>query len=82
MIVVNGPASALAGVDRSYIETEAKRARSELARRRLCLHDRAALPVQGAAAIVVDDGIATGAGGHDRGVAIRSRRIRVPECAR
>ncbi|MEP7296441.1 MAG: phosphoribosyltransferase family protein [Burkholderiales bacterium] len=60
-IVLNDELSDLAGADRSHIEAEALRARSELERRRsVYLHGRAPLGVQGATVIVVDDGIATG----------------------
>ena len=50
-----------AGIDTEYIEREAEVQRGEIARRRhLYLGARAAVPVEGCTAIVVDDGIATG----------------------
>ncbi len=49
------------GTSREYIADEAKIEWQEIARRRaLYLQGRAPVPVQGATAIVVDDGIATG----------------------
>jgi putative phosphoribosyl transferase len=49
------------GVERADIDAQARREFAEIARRRgLYLGGRAPLPVSGATAIVVDDGIATG----------------------
>ena len=60
-LVVDPAALALAGVDRAYVEAQALRERPEIERRRqLYLAHRAPAVVEGATAIVVDDGIATG----------------------
>jgi putative phosphoribosyl transferase len=60
-IVVDEQTSAYAGVDRRYIDAEAKAELREIERRRKAyLGGRAPVPVAGATAIVVDDGIATG----------------------
>jgi putative phosphoribosyl transferase len=50
------------GVDRGYVERQAQAEVNEIARRRtLYVGSRAAVPVEGRSAIVIDDGIATGA---------------------
>jgi putative phosphoribosyl transferase len=60
-IVVDDEVQRLTGVDRDYIEAQALRELREIERRRrVYLRDRAPLPLAGATAIVVDDGIATG----------------------
>jgi len=60
-IVIDEEMQGLPGVDRDYIEVQAKRAFQEIERRRsVYLRGRAPLPLHGATAIVVDDGIATG----------------------
>lgn len=60
--VLNEDVCAGLGVPKAYIRDEAARQLAEIARRRLAyVGDRAPLPVAGRTAIVVDDGIATGA---------------------
>ena len=60
-IVIDEPMLREAGIGRDYIEAEARLALQEIDRRRaLYLAGRAPLPLAGATAIVVDDGIATG----------------------
>ena len=60
-IVIDEPMLRKAGIGRDYIEAEARLALQEIDRRRaLYLAGRAPLPLAGATAIVVDDGIATG----------------------
>jgi putative phosphoribosyl transferase len=60
-IVVDEPVRAMGGIGRDYIEAQAQHELQEIERRRqLYLPGRAPLPVLGATAIVVDDGIATG----------------------
>ena len=60
-IVVDAEVQAMAGVDRHYIDAQASRELGEIERRRaLYLRGRTPLPLAGATAIVVDDGIATG----------------------
>jgi len=60
-IVVDAEVQAMAGVDRDYIDAQARRELKEIERRRrIYLRGRAPLPLAGATAIVVDDGIATG----------------------
>lgn len=60
-IVVDDETSSLTGVDRSYIDKQAKRELIEIERRRrVYLGDRVPVEIKGATAIVVDDGIATG----------------------
>jgi putative phosphoribosyl transferase len=61
-LVVNEDVIGLAGVDRDYIDREAKRELAEIERRRQAyLGGRARVPLEGRTLIVVDDGIATGA---------------------
>jgi putative phosphoribosyl transferase len=60
-IVVDEQTLGYAGVDRRYVEAEAETALQEIRRRRaLYLGGRAAVAVEGATVVVVDDGIATG----------------------
>jgi putative phosphoribosyl transferase len=60
-LVVDEQTCALTGADPAYIEKEKARELREIERRRhIYLRGRAALPVEGATVIVVDDGIATG----------------------
>lgn len=74
-IVVDAEIAAATGVDDAYIRREAARERRENERRRhLYLHDRAAVPLEGATAIVVDDGIATGTTVRAALKALRRRR--------
>jgi len=61
-IVVNEDVMRLAGLDRGYIDQEAKRELAEIERRRKAyLGGRPRVPLEGRTLIVVDDGIATGA---------------------
>ncbi|MFZ1104878.1 MAG: phosphoribosyltransferase family protein, partial [Hyphomicrobiaceae bacterium] len=61
-IVINEDVISLAGLDRDYIDQEAKRELAEIERRRqVYLGGRARVPLEGRTLIVVDDGIATGA---------------------
>jgi putative phosphoribosyl transferase len=61
-IVINEDVIGLAGVDRNYIDQEAKRELAEIERRRQAyLGGRPRVPLEGRTLIVVDDGIATGA---------------------
>ncbi len=60
-IVVDDEMVALAGVDRDYIDAQARLQMHEIERRRrVYLQGRAPVSVEGATVIVVDDGIATG----------------------
>lgn len=60
-IVIDEETSAMSGLDRDYIETQARLELQEIERRRsVYLAGRAPVPVEGATVIVVDDGIATG----------------------
>ena len=60
-IVVDEQTRAYGGVDRSSIEAQARKEWQEIERRRLIYRrGRPAVPLEGATAIVVDDGIATG----------------------
>jgi putative phosphoribosyl transferase len=60
-IVVDDETMAMTGVDRAYIEAEAKQELREIERRRrVYLRGRAPVGVDGATVVVVDDGIATG----------------------
>lgn len=61
-LVINEDVKRLAGVLDDYIEQEKQRQLKEIERRRkLWLGTRARVPVKGKTALVVDDGIATGA---------------------
>lgn len=76
-IVVNEAIAAQAGLDRGAIEALAAVQLREIARRRaVYLRDRPAVPVAGRSAIVVDDGIATGA---TMRAALRAVRQRNPD---
>lgn len=71
-MVVNKEIADAAGLDRAAINRLAEPARAELRRRRaLYLGDRPPVPLTGKVAIIVDDGIATGATMH---AAIKSIR--------
>ena len=71
-MVVNEDVADAVGLDRAAIDRLAEPARAELRRRRaLYLGDRTPVPLTGKTAIIVDDGIATGATMH---AAIRSIR--------
>ncbi len=60
-IVIDDEVRRMADVDRDYIEAQALTELKEIERRRqVYLRGRAPLPLAGATAIVVDDGIATG----------------------
>jgi putative phosphoribosyl transferase len=60
-IVIDEETCASTGVDRDYIDAQAKRELSEIERRRsVYLQGRSPLSVHGATAILVDDGLATG----------------------
>lgn len=60
-IVIDEETSAMTGVDRDYIEAQARLELQEIERRRsVYLAGRTPVPVEGATVIVVDDGIATG----------------------
>jgi len=62
VLVVNENVRRMTGASEAYLETEKERELAELARRRArYLAGRAPAPVAGRTAIVVDDGIATGA---------------------
>lgn len=61
-IVVNEDVVRLAGVERSYIDRQAKEELAEIERRRHAyLEGRPRVPLEGRTLILVDDGIATGA---------------------
>jgi putative phosphoribosyl transferase len=61
-LAINEDTLAYTGADHAYVEREAVRQRAEVARRRsLYLGGRAVMAVVGRTAIVVDDGMATGA---------------------
>ncbi|MDJ0951293.1 MAG: phosphoribosyltransferase family protein [Alphaproteobacteria bacterium] len=61
-VVVNPEVVSLAGVGQDYIDAEVKRELAEIERRRgRYLRGRARVPIKYRTAIVVDDGIATGA---------------------
>jgi putative phosphoribosyl transferase len=60
-VVIDHETLRMTGATKAYVDREAKAELREIVRRRTAyLHDRAALPVEGKTAIVVDDGIATG----------------------
>ncbi|HSQ73676.1 MAG TPA: phosphoribosyltransferase [Rubrivivax sp.] len=60
-LVVDELTSRLSGVDRDYIDRQARKELQEIRRRRqLYLSGRVPVPVAGATVIVVDDGVATG----------------------
>jgi putative phosphoribosyl transferase len=60
-IVVDETTSRMCGVDRDYIDQQARLEMREIERRRrIYLAGRAPVPVAGATVIVIDDGVATG----------------------
>jgi len=60
-MVIDTDVQRAAGVDRAYIEAEAKKQLREIERRRRAyLGGRSPIPLEGRTVIVVDDGIATG----------------------
>jgi putative phosphoribosyl transferase len=60
-IVLDDETMAMTGVDQAYVQAEAKSELAEIERRRgVYLRGRTPIGVEGATAIVVDDGIATG----------------------
>jgi putative phosphoribosyl transferase len=74
-IVIDEETSSYCGVDREYIESQARAELPEIERRRrLYLAGRAPLDVAGATVIVVDDGIATGTTVRAALKALRRRR--------
>ena len=74
-VVLDDEVVRMAGLDDAYIQREAQHELREIERRRaLYLRGRAALPVAGATAIVVDDGIATGTSMRAALKALRRRR--------
>lgn len=74
-MVVNDDVADAAGLDRAAIDRLAEPARAELRRRRaLYLGDRSPVALAGKTAIIVDDGIATGATIHAAIRSIRNRR--------
>jgi putative phosphoribosyl transferase len=76
-IVVNEDVISLAGLDRDYIDQEAKRELAEIERRRKAyLGGRPRVPLEGRTLIVVDDGIATGASIR---AALKALRRRAPK---
>lgn len=75
-LVVNEDVLAALGLSEEYVRSEARREVEEIERRRQAyLGGRASVPVAGRTAIVVDDGIATGA---TMRVALRAVRRRQP----
>lgn len=61
-LAINEDVLAIAGLDHGYVEHEAQAETREIERRRkLYMGARKPVPVQGRSAIVIDDGIATGA---------------------
>jgi putative phosphoribosyl transferase len=76
-LVVNRDVLAIAGMTEADLEAAERRELPEIdRRRRLYLGDRAHLPVEGRDAIVVDDGIATGATTRAALKGVRRRRPR------
>jgi putative phosphoribosyl transferase len=74
-IVFNEDVISLAGVERDYIDRQAKRELAEIDRRRQTyLGDRPRVPLEGRILVVVDDGIATGASMRAALKALRRRR--------
>lgn len=75
-IVENAEVMRLVGASRDYLREEAARELAELERRRRAyLGDRAAVALEGKVAVVVDDGVATGA---TMRAALRGVRRRAP----
>jgi putative phosphoribosyl transferase len=74
-IVVDDEVQRMAGVDRDYIEAQALAGLKEIERRREAyLRGRSPLPLAGATAVVVDDGLATGTTMRAALKALRRRR--------
>jgi putative phosphoribosyl transferase len=74
-IVLDRETMAMTGVDQAYVDAEAKGELAEIERRRgVYLRGRAPIGVEGATAIVVDDGIATGTTVRAALKALRRRR--------
>jgi putative phosphoribosyl transferase len=74
-IVVNDEIAAMAGLDRAAIEALAETQLEEIRRRRtIYLKDRAPVELAGRTAIVVDDGLATGATMRAALIAVRRRK--------
>jgi putative phosphoribosyl transferase len=74
-IVVDDDTSSLAGVDRAYIDAQARRELVEIERRRrMYMQGREPLSVTGATVIVVDDGLATGTTARAALKALRRRK--------
>lgn len=74
-IVVDPAVRAMAGLDRAYIDGQARAGLREIARRRqLYLRGRPPVSLDGCTAVVVDDGVATGATMRAALKAVRARR--------
>ena len=74
-IVLDRETMAMTGVNQAYVDAEAKSELAEIERRRgVYLRGRAPIGVEGATAIVVDDGIATGTTVRAALKALRRRR--------
>jgi putative phosphoribosyl transferase len=74
-IVVDPAIKAMVGVEAAYIDEQARVGLREIARRRqVYLRGRSREPVEGCTAVVVDDGIATGATMRAALKAVRARR--------
>lgn len=74
-IVIDPAVQAMTGVDSAYIDEQARVGLREIARRRhTYLRGRPPVPVEGCTAVVVDDGIATGATMRAALKAVRMRR--------
>ena len=74
-LVLDAETMAYSGASPSYVEHEARRERSEIARRRAAyLGGRAPAPLEGKTVVVVDDGIATGTTVRAALQALRARR--------
>ena len=74
-IVLDRETMAMTGVDQAYVDAEARSELAEIERRRgVYLRGRAPIGVEGATAIVVDDGIATGTTVRAALKALRRRR--------
>jgi putative phosphoribosyl transferase len=75
-IVVDPTARTMAGLDQAWIDEQARVGLREIARRRqVYLRGRPPVPVEGCTAVVVDDGIATGA---TMRAALKAVRVRRP----
>jgi putative phosphoribosyl transferase len=74
-IVLDDETMRMTGVDQAYVDAEANKELAEIARRRgVYLRGRAPVGVEGATAIVVDDGIATGTTARAALKALRRRK--------